>query len=277
MSTTRKCICVLSYETDFYKKLVSVVDNKYASVFNYFNIHDMTSTSLADFKCLIVNATVNPLGVIKYVENLVSDDFQEANKYLSVLFVVPDAFKDHLANISTTLTNVQFISESRIHVSNRDFLNSLLSVMVILDKSYDNHSKSKNSYNYEYGNAPMMKFNIKLDPKTYRVFINNMPISFCKINFKILEILISRKNEVVTREELIQAVWGNDKGISLRTTDVHLKRIRDKLMPNLDYRLSPVRTARNLGYYYVCYEDLVNKDNASAAEKIAQIEDSVRE
>lgn len=69
----------------------------------------------------------------------------------------------------------------------------------------------------------------EVDIKKRKVMKNGVGISFTKKEFDILSLLLSKHDEVVTREELIQHIWGNEFEYETRTVDMHIKEIRKKL------------------------------------------------
>jgi len=83
-----------------------------------------------------------------------------------------------------------------------------------------------------------------IDPQTYKVYLKDEEIELTFTEFKILEILASKKGRVFTREKLLDALWGNEKIVTERSIDVHIKKLRDKLKE----AGSLIRTIRGVGY-----------------------------
>jgi len=280
MATYKKCITVFCYEFNSFRNISNIVDNKFSSMFNYISsIDEITHQTVFDSRFIVAHATVNPFGVASFLKKILDDVSQtSSNKWFAsfpVLLIVSEEFiKKNEDFITSSLNNVKIISENKINQESKDYINSIFSLMS-LDYDYANNNPRKYNNDYDEDFYSMnntkninksiandisfsqQKFDIRLDSKTFRVFMNNIPINFCAINFKILELLIKRKNEVIHRSEIIQKVWPHNSSISERTVDVHIKRIRDKLLVNGgDYRLSLIRTVRNIGYYYISYEDI---------------------
>lgn len=85
--------------------------------------------------------------------------------------------------------------------------------------------------------------NIVFDFNKMEVFKNNNVISLTSLEKKILFLLVSNKNKVVTRENLINYIWeltGND--VYDNTITVYLKRIREKLDTDI------IKTIKGIGY-----------------------------
>ncbi len=70
---------------------------------------------------------------------------------------------------------------------------------------------------------------LEIDIKKRKVMRNGVAISLTKKEFDILSLLLLKHDEVVTREELIKKIWGNEFEYETRTIDMHVKEIRKKL------------------------------------------------
>lgn len=102
------------------------------------------------------------------------------------------------------------------------------------------------------GNEEIEKDIIKINenfviyPKRYEVYINKEIINLTSTEFKILLILIKRRGEVLSREEILDALWGIDKVVIDRTVDVHIKNLRGKLGEFKNY----IKSIRGVGYKF---------------------------
>ncbi len=67
--------------------------------------------------------------------------------------------------------------------------------------------------------------------------------------FELLEILIKNENKVYSRESLLKIVWGEDYPGDVRTVDVHVRRLREKIEANPS-EPKYVHTKWGVGYYY---------------------------
>lgn len=89
---------------------------------------------------------------------------------------------------------------------------------------------------------------LKIDIQARRVFLNNKEVPLTSKEFDILKLLASQPGRVYTRENLLDLVWGYDFYGDLRTVDVHIRRMREKLEPdpnNPQY----IKTKWGQGYY----------------------------
>ncbi len=93
------------------------------------------------------------------------------------------------------------------------------------------------------------KGDIKLDCDSRRLFINGEEINLTAREFELLEILIKNENKVYSRENLLNIVWGKDYPGDVRTVDVHVRRLREKIERNPS-EPKYVHTKWGVGYYY---------------------------
>jgi two-component system response regulator RegX3 len=91
---------------------------------------------------------------------------------------------------------------------------------------------------------------VRLDPARHEVTIRGALAQLPLKEFELLELLLDNAGRVLTRETLIDRVWGADYVGDTKTLDVHVKRLRSKVE---DDPSNPVRivTIRGLGYKYV--------------------------
>ena len=82
---------------------------------------------------------------------------------------------------------------------------------------------------------------------TYQVSIAGEPVDLTYLEYALLVFLVQHAGYTFTREALLQNVWGFDYFGGPRTVDVHVRRIRSKLGPNLAQYLE---TVRGVGYLW---------------------------
>jgi two-component system phosphate regulon response regulator PhoB len=87
---------------------------------------------------------------------------------------------------------------------------------------------------------------IALDLSAHRVTRAGKPVHLGPTEFRLLRFLMERPGRVFSREQLLDAVWGRDAEVELRTVDVHIRRLRKAL--NSGARPDMVRTVRAAGY-----------------------------
>ncbi len=88
-----------------------------------------------------------------------------------------------------------------------------------------------------------------IDHNRRRVSLGNKPLQLTPTEYRLLRTLASRADDVVTREELAQQVWGYQDASSGRTIDVHIRRLRAKLAQG--HNAPPIVSVRGFGYKLV--------------------------
>ncbi|MEM9495376.1 MAG: phosphate regulon transcriptional regulator PhoB [Pseudomonadota bacterium] len=87
---------------------------------------------------------------------------------------------------------------------------------------------------------------IEVDRVSHRVMREGKEIHLGPTEFRLLDHLIQHPGRVFSREQLLNAVWGSDVFVEVRTVDVHIGRLRKAL--NKHKQGDPIRTVRSAGY-----------------------------
>lgn len=93
---------------------------------------------------------------------------------------------------------------------------------------------------------------LRINPSEYKVFVDGAEIGFPPKEIELLYYLATNRNQVYTREQLLNQVWGLSFEGDLRTVDVHIKRIRNKIGDRGDWRIV---TVWGIGYKFEVNED----------------------
>lgn len=91
---------------------------------------------------------------------------------------------------------------------------------------------------------------IEIDLDEHRVRKAGKPIDLTYIQFKLLYLLASRRNNVFSRKEILERVWGKKVYVTNRTVDVHIKRLREKL-GEYKYPSQYIETIHGTGYRFL--------------------------
>ena len=88
-----------------------------------------------------------------------------------------------------------------------------------------------------------------LDTDSKRLHIKDQEINLTTKEFDVLELLVRNPDKVYSREKLLQIVWGSQYPGDVRTVDVHIRRLREKIEANpSDPKY--VHTKWGVGYYF---------------------------
>ena len=90
---------------------------------------------------------------------------------------------------------------------------------------------------------------LRLDCESRRVFIGSREINLTAKEFDVLELLVFNPNKVYSRENLLNIVWGYEYPGDVRTVDVHIRRLREKIESNPS-EPKYVHTKWGVGYYF---------------------------
>lgn len=90
---------------------------------------------------------------------------------------------------------------------------------------------------------------MSIDRDGRRVYIAEQEINLTAKEFDVLELLVLNPNKVYSREKLLTIVWGEDYPGDVRTVDVHIRRLREKIEKNPS-EPRYVHTKWGVGYYF---------------------------
>ena len=85
---------------------------------------------------------------------------------------------------------------------------------------------------------------LKIDRTSYTVTVNGQEVNLPKKEFELLFYLARNPNKVLTREDLLQHIWGTDVYVVPRTVDVHIRKVREKIGD------AYITTVKGVGYKF---------------------------
>lgn len=87
---------------------------------------------------------------------------------------------------------------------------------------------------------------LAIDPVAHKVFVQKEEIILNNKEFQLLEFLVNNQNIVLSREKILDRIWGYDYEGDIRTIDTHVKMLR----ANLKEAGSYIKTIRGVGYSF---------------------------
>lgn len=115
-------------------------------------------------------------------------------------------------------------------------------IKAIMRRTAPRQKKTENPKVVEHGD-------LRLDCESRRLFIHGKEINVTAREFDLLALLVLNSNKVYSREKLLNLVWGSDYPGDVRTVDVHVRRLREKIEANPS-EPKYVHTKWGVGYYY---------------------------
>ena len=106
---------------------------------------------------------------------------------------------------------------------------------------------------------------LEVDTASHRVIVHDKEVRLTALEFRLLSTLLSRAGRVQTRDTLLADVWGMHAGLTTRTVDTHVTRLRKKLGDVGSY----IETLRGVGYRFRDADEIESLMASEAAAKPA--------
>ncbi len=90
---------------------------------------------------------------------------------------------------------------------------------------------------------------LRLELSSRRVFIKNQEMNLTAKEFDMLELFATHPGKVYSRDQLLDTIWGKEYPGDVRTVDVHVRRLREKIEPNPG-QPEYIYTKWGVGYYF---------------------------
>ncbi|GAB3426517.1 response regulator [Niabella aquatica] len=148
------------------------------------------------------------------------------------------AFKDTLIMFLTAL-NDEITQVRGLETGADDYVSKPVSPKVLLSRvaALLRRVQKENSTAIKVGN-------ITIDPERFLVQVDGKDIVLAKKEFELLYLLALKPGRVFLRNEILNAIWGNDVIVGDRTIDVHIRKIRQKL------DMDCITTVKGVGYKF---------------------------
>lgn len=95
----------------------------------------------------------------------------------------------------------------------------------------------------------LKKGNVSLDYNLRRVTVEGKSVELTSKEFDLMDLFVSNAGKVYSRENLLDIIWGYDYPGDIRTVDVHVRRLREKIEPN-SAEPTYILTKWGVGYYF---------------------------
>ncbi|WP_338751742.1 response regulator transcription factor [Bacillus sp. FJAT-52991] len=134
-----------------------------------------------------------------------------------------------------------------LNMGGDDFMQKPFSMEMLITKV---HAILRRTYTYQTVNMDVVKHrDITLHMKKAAVYVGEQEMELTKNEFKILCVLLEAKNEIVSRDKIMKALWEDESFIDDNTLTVNVNRLRRKLN---DYGLDGyIQTKKGQGYIII--------------------------
>ncbi|MGM9967039.1 MULTISPECIES: response regulator transcription factor [unclassified Rummeliibacillus] len=112
----------------------------------------------------------------------------------------------------------------------------------VIKNSQEIEEESSEEKSYHFGR-------LNVYPDRFEVFMDDKLLEFTPKEFELLVYLLENKNRVLTRDQLLSAVWHYDFAGDTRIVDVHISHLRDQIEEN-SRKPKFIKTIRGLGYKF---------------------------
>ena len=124
-----------------------------------------------------------------------------------------------------------------------EMMELLARIEALLRRASGRSGSSMNEGGFEFGA-------IRVDFRSTAVFRDGQPVELSAREFKLLRYFVEHRGATISRDELLNAVWGYEAMPFTRTVDVHVAWLRQKLEPNPRHP-QYIQTVHGLGYRFV--------------------------
>ena len=94
---------------------------------------------------------------------------------------------------------------------------------------------------------PIQVGDLRLEPASHEVWLRGEQVGLTRLEFNLLYCMAQRAGKVLTREDILRLVWGENEAIDLRGIDAHIRRLRAKVEDDPD-EPKRIQTVHGVGY-----------------------------
>ncbi|MCF8262777.1 MAG: response regulator transcription factor [Melioribacteraceae bacterium] len=153
----------------------------------------------------------------------------------------------HLPVIFLTAKSSEMDEIHGLEIGADDFIQKPISPSKLIARVKSNLRKVDGINSIGSKDLPVIEIGpIKIDKNKYTVHIDGESVVFPKKEFEILYYLINNPGKVLSRDKILNDVWGTEIFVVERTVDVHVRKIREKL----DGNAFLIETVKGVGYRF---------------------------
>lgn len=92
---------------------------------------------------------------------------------------------------------------------------------------------------------------LRIEPKAFEVYLDGKKLALTLKEYELLVFLAKHRGQVLTRDQLLDQIWGFDYYGETRTVDVHIRYLRKKIEDQSEHERKFIETVRGVGYRFV--------------------------
>lgn len=155
-----------------------------------------------------------------------------------------EQFKDTLI-VFLTARSEEFLEVAGFSAGADDYIAKPIKPRALISRLNAMLRRNTESQENAVSNANRIEIeDLVIDRESYLVYQQGKPIALARKEFELLFILASKPGKVFNRDEILEKIWGEDVIVVIRTIDVHIRKIREKL--GEDY----LTTVKGVGYKF---------------------------
>jgi two-component system response regulator VicR len=158
--------------------------------------------------------------------------------------------KSHVPVLMLTAKEEEVDKVLGLELGADDYITKPFGMRELIARIKANIRRMNNGENPGEDNQPIHQYgNLEIDMNRYEVRKEGKALELTLREFELLKYLAERENKVFSREQLLEEVWGYEYYGDIRTVDVTVRRLREKLE---DDSANPkyIMTKRGIGYYF---------------------------
>ncbi|MBD1373004.1 response regulator transcription factor [Hazenella sp. IB182357] len=134
-----------------------------------------------------------------------------------------------------------------LEVGGDDYITKPFHIQELVARVKAHLRREKRRNHQANANGPLQFQHLSIDKDTYEVWLEQEKVDLSTKEFQILVYLAENRNQVLSREQIYDAVWGRGEFGDLNTVTVHIKNLRRKIDPFNDL----IKTVWGTGYKFV--------------------------
>jgi two-component system alkaline phosphatase synthesis response regulator PhoP len=150
----------------------------------------------------------------------------------------------HVLVAYLTAREEDFTQIAALDVGGDDFISKPIKPRIIISRIKALLRRKQQTNTIEVDDSLLIFGDLIIDRTKYEVRILDETIDLARKEFEILHFLANKPGKVFSRDEIFDKIWGSDVIVGMRTIDVHIRKLREKIGEN------HIKTIKGVGYKF---------------------------